>query len=202
MYKLYLASRSARRQALLAKLGIEFTAMPVDIDEEILNGEKPLAYVKRMALWKALVALGQIDRNSSLVIGADTIVSLGDSIFGKPQDFSDFHTMMTHLSGQTHEVHTCVYVVSANRRDFAVSTSKVTFAPLTDEMILNYWRTQEPLDKAGGYAIQGIAATFISHMEGSFTGVVGLPLFELTQLLETFEIQRPTLLAPADDLLL
>lgn len=178
-----LASASPRRAELLQQLGLDFQTDSADIDERPLIEESVLDYVTRMAQTKNRLIREQYQPDS-LVIGADTSVSIDEVIMGKPQDQSDFESMMTRLSGRTHCVHTAVSVSYLGKCLDAVSISEVSFRALVMDEIRDYWHTGEPLDKAGGYAIQGLAAKFIQHLSGSYSGVMGLPLFELSELIQ------------------
>jgi septum formation protein len=184
-HQIYLASRSPRRGELLAQIGIRFAALAADTDETRLGGESPDEYVRRVALEKARLVRGLLPgEDQRPVLAADTAVVLGDRTFGKPADGADAARMLRALSGRAHQVLTAVAVISQERDWLAVSESRVTFRSIRDDEIDRYCRSAEPLDKAGGYAIQGHGALFISHMEGSYSGVMGLPLFETGQLLE------------------
>lgn len=181
---LYLASRSPRRQQLLAQLGVEFRVIDVDIEEVRVPGEPPQDYVNRVAREKAGAGLLQVmTLPQACVLGADTEVILDDHVFGKPADAAEAGRMLSRLSGATHEVITTVWCVNAGFEQSAVSRSEVTFAPLSPADIAAYVASGEPFGKAGGYAIQGYAATFISQLVGSYSGVMGLPLHETAQLL-------------------
>ena len=189
--RIFLASKSLRRKQLLSQIQMPFELLDVNIDETILSGEKPEAYAKRMALWKALRGFSEVKHQGiedAVVISADTSIAIDRQILGKPKDFEDFKAMMHLFSGKTHRVLTSIYLVSYIHKEFALSTSEVTFKELSEEEIKQYWQTQEPLGKAGGYAIQGIGAAFIEKINGSYSGIMGLPLFELTQALQAFNI--------------
>jgi len=192
--QLYLASRSPRRAELLRQLGVAFDTLLLregygrdrDVLEEALDGEPPGHYVERMARTKAQVA-GQRMQNRKLVprpvLGADTEVTLGTSIFGKPRDAKDAAAMLARLAGRTHEVLTAVAVRVEDRTDVEVAVSRVTLRKLSAAEIDRYVATGEPMDKAGAYAVQGRAAAFITRLEGSYSGVMGLPLAETATLL-------------------
>jgi septum formation protein len=191
---IYLASASPRRQELLRQLGIVFEVMPSDLLEVPLPTETPAQYVVRVALDKARFVAHQVAmRGLALrpVLGADTEVVLDGEILGKPADASHGQAMLKRLVGRTHEVLSGIALIAGSHERTAFVRSRVTFAPLTDEMIAAYWASGEPADKAGGYAIQGRAAAFITHIEGSYSGIVGLPLYELATLLH--ETQEATL---------
>ena len=180
MPELHLASHSARRQEILAALGLAFTSAGVDADERQLDGESPADMVLRLAELKAVSA--EVEP-SAVVIGADTAVVLGDRVFGKPVDRDDCLAMLGALSGRTHQVLTGVAVRADGRIHTALSTTDVTFREIRPDEALQYWQSGEPRDKAGAYAIQGKGGVFVEAISGSYSGVVGLPVFETTQLL-------------------
>ena len=175
-----LASQSPRRAELLSQIGVAFEATPADIDETPLQGELPEDYVMRMAQEKAR-AVHQL-HPKDWVLGSDTSVILSDKILGKPENRDDGIAMLSALSGNTHRVLTSVSLVGSDEYH-ALSESQVTFRHLDQGEIEAYWKTGEPADKAGAYAVQGQAAVFISRINGSFSGIMGLPLFETAQLL-------------------
>ena len=186
---LHLASRSPRRSELLARLGLDFGVLDIDIPEQRQPGEAPDDYGRRVAREKAGAGLLKVMAvPGAVVLGADTEVVLDDEVFGKPSDDADAVAMLRRLSGRTHRVITAVSLVSASRELQAVSISDVTFAPLSDAEITAYVATGEPRGKAGGYAIQGYAQAFITHLSGSYSGVMGLPLHETATMLRTFGI--------------
>ena len=178
---LHLASSSPRRRELLAAFGLRYSHAPVDVDESPLRGEAAGDYVRRLARAKA--GAGRADGHD-LVLGADTAVVLDERIFGKPRDRDDAAGMLAALSGRTHRVLTAVALATPNDCAVAVSDTRVRFRELRPDEALAYWQTGEPSDKAGAYAIQGIGAMFVESIEGSYSGVVGLPLFETAGLLE------------------
>lgn len=180
--QIILASASPRRRELLDQIGVTYRVHPVDIDETPRLNESPMAYVERIAAEKSAACCRQtgIERP---VLAADTAVVSKGRIMGKPRDFEHGRAMLLALSGNTHQVYTAVSL-RGSRHELAVSTTEVTFRKLTAAEIEIYWRSKEPLDKAGGYAIQGYAGIFISSITGSFSGVVGLPLYETALLLE------------------
>jgi len=183
---LYLASASPRRQELLRQLGIDFEVMPSDLLEVPLPDEAPAQYVVRVALEKARLVARRVNERRLPplpVLGADTEVVLDGEILGKPADAGHGQAMLKRLSGRTHEVLSAIALIADSCERTALARTRVTFAPLTDEEIAAYWASGEPADKAGGYAIQGRAAAFITHIEGSYSGVVGLPLHELATVL-------------------
>jgi septum formation protein len=184
---LYLASQSPRRRDLLGQLGLSFGLLDVDVPEQRLPGEPPETYVSRVAREKAGAGLLAVVANpSAVVLGADTEVVLDDEVFGKPADAGDAARMLAALSGRTHRVISTVWLVSAGRELHATSVSEVTFEALTPERIAAYIAGGECFGKAGAYAIQGRAGAFVSHLSGSFTGVMGLPLHETARLLRGF----------------
>lgn len=181
---LYLASQSPRRRQLLEQLGVSFRVIDVEVPEQRMPGESPQAYVSRVARDKARAGLALLrDEVEALVLGADTEVVLGDEVFGKPRDAEDAASMLHRLSGCTHDVISVVWLVSAAREFDAACVSAVRFAPLDVAAIADYVATGEPFGKAGAYAIQGRGAAMIEHLDGSYSGVMGLPLFETAQLL-------------------
>jgi septum formation protein len=180
-----LASASPRRSALLRQIAVEHEVRPVDIDETPRAGERPAQYALRLAQEKARTLwqrLGPAERRP--VLAADTTVALGPEILGKPADRDDAARILGRLSGRDHEVHTAVALVHAAGADARVSTSTVSFRELSDTEIDWYWRTGEPADKAGAYGVQGHGAIFIRHLAGSYSGVMGLPLYETWELLD------------------
>lgn len=187
---LYLASRSPRRAELLARLGVAFSVLDLDIAEHRDPAEEAQAYVRRVAREKAGAGLLQtMSSAGALVLGADTEVVLDDEVFGKPLDAADAGAMLRRLSGRTHQVVSAVSLVSAAREAQVVSVSDVRFCELHDDDIEAYVATGECMGKAGGYAIQGSAERFVSHLSGSFSGVMGLPLHDTWQLLKTFGVR-------------
>lgn len=189
MTTLYLASASPRRRELLAQIGVSFTTHVVPIDETPQPAEAPAAYVERLALAKAQAAFDTLaDHQDAVVLGSDTAVVLDGRILGKPVDREDALATLTALSGREHQVLTAVALVSQARAEARVVTSTVRFKPLDRTQIEAYWATGEPRDKAGSYGIQGLAAVFVSQMQGSYSAVVGLPLCETAELLAQFAI--------------
>ena len=176
-----LASVSPRRRELLAQIGVSHTVIGADIDESVRSGEAPRDYVSRMARQKALTVR---ERGEALpVLAADTTVVLDNIIYGKPRDRDDGMAMLGRLSGRTHEVLTAVALATLSDVALRLSVSTVRFRGLSLGECAAYWDTGEPRDKAGGYAIQGAAAVFIESLSGSYSGVMGLPLFETGELL-------------------
>lgn len=184
--KIFIASKSSRRHELLKQLGIEFEIVDVDIDETWDKMENARNYVTRLALEKARAGKNKINDKDAIVLGADTAVVLDDIILGKAENINEATTMLKTLSGRTHHVYSAIALVKDNNETTAVSISRVSFKPLTDDEIKQYCATGEPLGKAGAYAIQGEAAKFIDRLEGSYSGVMGLPLYETWKLIQTF----------------
>ncbi len=178
---LILASASPRRRELLDQIHVRYRVCPVDIDETPEPDEPPLAYVQRMAAEKSAAGLARFGSELP-VLAADTTVVLGKMIMGKPKDQHDALTMLRLLSDATHHVYTAVSL-RGRAHSQAVSVTQVTFRHLAEAEMLAYWQSGEPQDKAGAYAIQGKGGVFVAALNGSFSGVVGLPLFETAQLL-------------------
>jgi septum formation protein len=182
----YLASASPRRRELLSQIGVSFQVVNVAIDESVAAGEGAVAYVTRLAEAKAGAGRRHSDGEglpARPVIAADTAVIIDGEILGKPGDCEDALRMLTRLSGRTHEVLTAVALATVGGLASRVSRSEVTFRPISAVEAREYWNTGEPCDKAGGYAIQGYGAVFVAGLHGSFSGVMGLPLFETAELL-------------------
>ena len=200
---IYLASRSPRRRELLAQIGVKFEPLlfregsrqDAETDETPQSGEQPDAYVRRVAEAKAHAAWQRVVMRRGLrrmpVLAADTTVSLAGEILAKPADRADAERMLRLLAGTRHRVFTAVAVGFDQRFEVAVSESLVTFASLDDARILAYVASGEPFDKAGAYGIQGRAAAFVERLEGSYSGVMGLPLYETANLLRLFGIPVP-----------
>jgi septum formation protein len=189
MATLYLASSSPRRRELLTQIGVAFTAHVVPIDESVLVGEAPAAYVERLARAKAHAALAELHAvDHAVVLGADTCVVLDGHILGKPTDQADAAAMLRALSGRSHQVLSAVALVSAQRVEAQVVSAEVSFRSISAAEIEAYWASGEPQDKAGSYAIQGLGAIFVRHLQGSYSAVVGLPLCETAALLAAFAI--------------
>ncbi len=183
---IYLASRSPRRRELLKQIGLHFEVVAPETDETPFPGEKPEDYVVRAAKDKARAAWEHIQEHKlppHPVLAADTTVALGDEIFGKPESDEHAAQILRRLSGTTHRVLTAVAVAYQDKLEWRLSTTQVEFAPLSDHDIQLYVLTGEPHDKAGAYGIQGHGARFIRRIDGSYSGVMGLPLFETTELL-------------------
>jgi len=194
---IYLASNSPRRRDLLRQMGVRFEVLLFragqradgDVDETPLPGEDPETYVQRVAEAKAAggierVLLRALPRKP--VLSADTTLAVDGQIVGKPADAQEAMEILHRLSGREHRVLTSVAVTDGDRTELALSNSRVRFGALTDEAIRRYVATGEPMDKAGAYGIQGRAGMFVEHIEGSYTGIMGLPLFETAQLLGRF----------------
>ena len=181
---IYLASASPRRSALLQQIDVPHEVRPVDIDESPRPGEPPARYARRLAEEKARALWTRLQPAARKpVLAADTTVALGDEIPGKPADRDDALRILGCLSGRDHEVHTAVALLHEGGAAARVSTSTVCFRELTPAEIAWYWSTGEPADKAGAYAVQGHGAIFVRHLAGSFSGVMGLPLYETWELL-------------------
>jgi septum formation protein len=186
---LYLASQSPRRRQLLEQLGVRFDTIDVDVPEVRAPGESPADYVSRVAREKAgagLLKLAAVP--GAVVLGADTEVVLGDEVFGKPANAVHAAQMLRRLQGRAHQVITVVWCTSAGREERAVNESTVEFGPLSELEIAAYVVSGEPMGRAGAYAIQGRAAAFIARISGSYSSVMGLPLFETADLLRRFGV--------------
>ena len=189
----YLASQSPRRKQLLEQIGVRYELLLATPDEDVeslervIPGEAPLTYVKRVTQLKLEAAVKRMQARHlkpAPVLCADTTVALGRFILGKPENAQDAVRILKTLSGQTHRVLTAVAVASGRRRSLSVSVSKVTFAPMKLSDIKAYVATGEPFGKAGAYGIQGMVAAYISDIQGSYTGIMGLPLYETADLLK------------------
>ncbi len=179
---LILASRSPRRRELLALFGLPFRIVEADMEEIRLTNEEPADMTRRLARMKAESVAAK--ESKCWIVGGDTMVSIADDCLGKPQDPEEACHMLSRLSGRCHEVISAVALVGPGFAKVAVSHTRVKFMPLTQAMIRAYCATDEPYDKAGGYGIQGFAGTFVREIRGSYSGVVGLPLYETRQLLQ------------------
>jgi septum formation protein len=183
---LYLASQSPRRRELLGQIGETPVTLDVDVEEVRLPAETPDAYVSRVARDKARAGFALVGTEAGArVIGADTEVVLGDEVFGKPRDAADAAAMLGRLSGREHRVISAVWLIDAKGEHEAISVSLVRFDTLKPAQIDDYVASGECFGKAGAYAIQGRAATFIEHLAGSYSGVMGLPLHETSRLLRS-----------------
>jgi septum formation protein len=184
---LYLASRSPRRHQLLQQLGFEPVVLDVDVPEVRGAGESPQDYVSRVARDKAQAGLTAVGpAMGAVVLGSDTEVVLDEEVFGKPADAAQAADMLRRLSGRTHRVISAVWGLDAGRAHGELCISRVRFARLDETTIAAYVATGEPFGKAGAYAIQGRGAALVEHLEGSYSGVMGLPLFETARLLRGF----------------
>ena len=194
---IYLASQSPRRRQLLDMLGVKHELLLPDPHEDTETLEEPLAneapakYVQRVTLLKLDAALERMKRRglaAAPVLCADTTVALGRTIFGKPADERDAARMLRELSGTTHRVLTAIAIHTGRKRAAAINDSRVTFAKMTPAQIRDYVASGEPMGKAGAYAVQGKAAAYISHISGSYSGIMGLPMFETANLLRAFKL--------------
>lgn len=182
----YLASHSPRRRQLLEQIGVDYRVLPVAVDEVATAGEAAKHFVCRMALKKAIAGwegLKMVERGP--VLGADTVVVAAGTRLGKPKDEAQAREQLSLLSGREHQVLSAVAIVFGAHQAVRLNRSRVWFRQLSPETIARYCATGEPLDKAGSYAVQGRAALFIQRLEGSYSGVMGLPLFETGELLQT-----------------
>ena len=193
---LILASASPRRVELLAQLGIQAAVQAANIDETALSGESPECYVQRIARLKVAAVLQQ--HPGALVLGADTTVVGPQGILGKPEDKEDARRMLMQLSALQHEVWTGVCLATDETVRVLAVRSSVRFCSLSPEDIDNYIASGEPMDKAGAYGIQGLGAVFISHLEGSYSAVMGLPLYETAKLLRSFGCNPLTVLRSSE----
>ncbi|MBU0590133.1 MAG: septum formation inhibitor Maf [Gammaproteobacteria bacterium] len=192
---IYLASQSPRRRQLLAQLGVKHELLLPDADEDVealelpLLREAPTAYVQRVTQLKLDAALQRCRRRglpAATILCSDTTVALGRQMFAKPQDANDAARMLAALAGKSHRVLTAVAIGTSRKRLSALSVSNVTFADLSQRQIARYVASDEPMGKAGAYAVQGRAAAFIAHISGSYSGIMGLPVYETAQLLQSF----------------
>ena len=181
--RIILASASPRRLELLGQIGVSAEVHPAHIDETPFNEEPAADYVMRMAREKA-TAVASCYTANDIILSADTSVILENSILGKPRDAEDFISIFKQLSGRMHEVLSAVSLVNDGRHDEILSSSHVWFRHISESEMLAYWETGEAADKAGGYGIQGKGALFIEKIEGSYSGIMGLPLYETCQLLQ------------------
>lgn len=191
---LILASQSPRRQELLSQLGYTFTCQPADIDESVKVDETPEQYVVRLAIEKArhiANTLASSQRDNIAVLGSDTTVVKNKNILGKPESLAHCQDMLSMLSGSIHQVLTAIAVVKGDVVQSLLIKTDVSFKVLSKQEIENYWYTGEPQDKAGSYGIQGIGGQFIKEIKGSYSAVVGLPLYETTLLLGRVGLASP-----------
>lgn len=184
--KIILASRSPRRVELLAQLGLQCEMVPADIDESCMSGEDPAVYVQRLAVAKAQAIAAHHGQRGLPILAADTTVALGQDILGKPADAEDALNMLMRLSGSVHLVHTAVAVFEAGEVQCLLSTTQVEMMQVPREILQAYVASGEPMDKAGAYGIQGRAGRWIRRIDGSYSGVMGLPLHETAQLLHAW----------------
>jgi septum formation protein len=200
--RIYLASQSPRRRELLRQIGINFEMLllrsdayrNIDVDETVRPGEIPEGYVRRLCQEKIEAGIAALRlRNLPVfpVLAADTDVALDGMILGKPANAEQAAAMLRQLSGREHQVHSAVAIALGKRIEMAVTTTSVRFTVLSEERIRRYLLTREYTDKAGGYAIQGQAGAFVEHISGSYSGVMGLPLFETVKLLKLFDYPAP-----------
>lgn len=189
--KLILASTSPRRKELLQQIGVEFSQLKIEINEDVLLNENPDQYVLRLAKEKASAGFQKLSKDKqdiSVVLAADTTVVCDGQILAKPESLEHSRAILSHLSGREHKVMTAIALQSKDKFQRQVVTTQVTFRKLTPAEIEAYWYTGEPQDKAGSYGIQGLAAIFVEGIHGSYSNVVGLPLCETAELLKQFEI--------------
>ncbi len=185
---LYLASQSPRRHQLLQLVSCPFTPLHLDVDESMQGIEIPVEYAERLAIAKAQAGWEHPTRVEQYpVLGADTIVVHNGQVFGKPRDKQHGLAMLNALSGQTHTVITAMALCQESRVMTAISESYVTFTNMSEQDCIEYWESGESLDKAGAYALQGMGSLYISELRGSYSGVMGLPLFEFHQLIQRFQ---------------
>jgi septum formation protein len=186
-----LASQSPRRAELLEQMGVDFRAEPARVDETVHADERAADYVERVAIAKARTVHRRFP--DLPVLGSDTAVVANQTILGKPGGREDAIEMLLSLSGRPHEVLTGVALATADATQYRLNVSRVIFRDISEQEASAYWTTGEPADKAGGYAVQGLAAAFIERIEGSYSGIMGLPLFETMQLLGTIGVhgRRP-----------
>lgn len=188
---IYLASASPRRRELLDQIGVRYRVMPADLPEVREAGETVESFVRRMALAKARAVAGRTQAEPAPVLGADTVVVADKQMLGKPANKEDGLAMLALLSGRMHKVLSGVALVTGEKSKVALDVSRVWFRKTDPEERAAYWATGEPADKAGAYAVQGLGAVFIERIEGSFSGVMGLPLFLTAVLLDEFGFALP-----------
>ncbi|MBI5039971.1 MAG: septum formation inhibitor Maf [Gammaproteobacteria bacterium] len=188
-YRIYLASNSPRRRELLDQIGVGYRVLRVDVDESSRPGEDVAALVQRLALVKARAGHASLPAGDDKpVLGADTLVVCAGRMMGKPHERAAGLAMLAALSGRGHEVLTAVALVNGQQERVLLNRSQVRFREIAPAEAAAYWDSGEPLDKAGGYAIQGLGAVFVAELSGSYSGVMGLPVFETAQLLNEFDI--------------
>ena len=184
-----LASASPRRSEILTQMGVQFSVREHSVDETPLAGEAPEIYVQRLALAKALSVQTQQGAAALPVLGCDTIVVCAGQILGKPKDKDDAQRMLRLLSGQQHQVYSAVAMCCGEHREGVLVRTDVSFKTLSEQEIAAYWQSGEPLGKAGAYAIQGLGGMFVKSISGSYSAVVGLPIYETSQLLANFSVR-------------
>ena len=180
--QIVLASKSPRRRALLQQIGLVFDVRPADIDESVIDGESPEQYVERLASDKVR-KVAEMSPDAEAILAADTAVVFGGQILGKPADKSDAIRMWRQLSGNTHQVYTGIALQGPNGLDTRLCATDVEFATIREADMERYWRSGEPQDKAGAYGIQALGSALVKRIHGSYSNVVGLPLYEFRQLL-------------------
>lgn len=181
--KLVLASQSPRRQQLLTQLGLSYKTVLPMVDESRLPNEPIVDYAKRLAYEKAVAGLALAEMPDCLVLGADTCGEVNEQLLTKPTDFADARRLLQLLSGKQHAIHTAFSLYDGRQSQTVAVTSWVRMREISEAEIKAYWQSGEPQDKAGAYAIQGLGAQFVSHLSGSYSAVMGLPLYELSQAL-------------------
>ncbi|MDX2505976.1 MAG: Maf family protein [Gammaproteobacteria bacterium] len=187
--QIYLASSSPRRQELLQQMGVSFIVIPQFVREVHKPGESPEEFVTRLAVQKAADGLARQTERRIPVLGSDTAVVLDGKILGKPGSRAQAIEMLLSLSARTHQVMTAVALTNEQKTEVDISVSEVSFSKLSREMCENYWHTGEPADKAGSYGIQGKGALFVTNINGSYSAVMGLPIYEAGRLLNKFGIK-------------
>ncbi len=186
--QIYLASSSPRRQELLQQMGVRYKVVAQQAEEHYQTGETAEQFVIRLALEKARDAFEHLENTDIPVLGSDTAVVYNNNILGKPKNKQHAIDMLMELSNQTHQVITAVALLNQHQSRYAVAISEVSFSKLNRQLCDNYWATGEPVDKAGAYGIQGRGALFIRYIKGSYSGIMGLPVYETAQLLKQFQI--------------
>jgi septum formation protein len=185
---IYLASSSPRRAELLHQIGVQFMVLAVDVDESPLVSETPEQYVRRVAKAKADAAGHAVDEEGIPILAADTTIAIDNEIVGKPHDPAHCRCILSKLSGRTHQVFTCIAFRYQRQTRLTLSLNQVRFRVIEEKEVAAYCASNEPLDKAGAYAIQGKAAIFVENLEGSYSSVMGLPLFETAKILQQADI--------------
>ena len=185
--EIILASASPRRAELLDQMGVKYSIYPVDIDESSQESETPEVLVQRLAIEKSQ-AISVAEANSLAVLGSDTLGVLNNTLLVKPRDFEHAHHMLSSMSGHWHDILSAVAISYNGKTEVSLNRNRVLFRQLSSTEIEAYWQTGEPQDKAGAYAVQGLAATFIERIEGSYSGIMGLPIFETADLLKKIKI--------------